>query len=72
MPIQRSVRVRQALPVKVSDDLWNVLERAQRLARPTDGAFDVTVGPVVRLWRLARKSRRMPAGPTRPIQRPRV
>ncbi len=30
-------------PVKVSDDLWRVLERAQELSRKTNGAFDVTV-----------------------------
>ena len=39
--------------VKVSDDLWRVLERSQDLARRTDGAFDVTVGPAVSLWRKA-------------------
>jgi len=47
--------------IKVSDDLWKVLERAQRLARRTDGAFDVTVGPYTSLWRKARRERRLPA-----------
>ncbi len=47
-------------PVKVSDDLWTVLERAQEVARRSDGAFDVTVGPIVRLWRRARKIVQMP------------
>jgi thiamine biosynthesis lipoprotein len=47
-------------PVKVSDDLWTVLERAQAVAKRSDGAFDVTVGPIVRLWRLARKTRQIP------------
>jgi thiamine biosynthesis lipoprotein len=46
--------------VKVSDDLWRVLVRAQALARQTDGAFDVTVGPVVNLWRKARREKAMP------------
>ncbi|MHB8520661.1 MAG: FAD:protein FMN transferase [Limisphaerales bacterium] len=46
--------------VKVSDDLWRVLERSQQLARQTDGAFDVTVGPCVKLWRVARRIKRMP------------
>src|SRR4051794_1100491 len=27
-------------PVKVSDDLWTVLERAQQVAKQSDGAFD--------------------------------
>src|SRR5260370_32707910 len=46
--------------VPVSDDLFRVLERSQEVARLSDGAFDVTVGPVVRLWRQARRSHEMP------------
>ncbi|MGH7135182.1 MAG: FAD:protein FMN transferase [Pirellulales bacterium] len=46
--------------VHVSDDLWTVLERAQQLAEKTDGAFDVTVGPYVRLWRRARRNKEFP------------
>jgi thiamine biosynthesis lipoprotein len=38
-------------PVRVSDDLWRVLIAAQKLSHQTDGAFDVTVGPVTHLWR---------------------
>jgi len=37
--------------VRVSDDLFRVLEAAQKLSALTDGAFDVTVGPVTHLWR---------------------
>jgi thiamine biosynthesis lipoprotein len=37
-----------------------VLERAQKLARRTSGAFDVTVGPYVALWRQARRTRILP------------
>ena len=47
-------------PVKVSDDLWTVLKRAQDVAKRSDGAFDITVGPVVRLWRRARRTKQMP------------
>jgi thiamine biosynthesis lipoprotein len=47
-------------PVRVSDDLFAVLARAQELARRADGAFDVTVGPVVRLWRKARQAKQLP------------
>ncbi len=46
--------------VPVSADLWTVLERSQALARRTDGAFDVTVGPVVNLWRKARREKQLP------------
>ena len=48
-------------PVRVSEDLFRVLAAAQRWAEKTDGAFDMTVGPVVRLWRRARRTRQMPA-----------
>jgi thiamine biosynthesis lipoprotein len=47
--------------IKVSHDLQTVLSRALALSRKSDGAFDVTVGPVVKLWRKARKSKTLPA-----------
>ena len=47
--------------VPVSPDLWFVLERAQDLAKKSDGAFDVTVGPFVNLWRRARRQHQLPA-----------
>jgi thiamine biosynthesis lipoprotein len=48
-------------PVPVSDDLWTVLERAQEVSAASDGAFDVTVGPLVRVWRRAARQRELPA-----------
>ena len=47
-------------PVRTSDDLFAVLRASQDLAHATDGAFDITQGPVVRLWREARKTARLP------------
>jgi thiamine biosynthesis lipoprotein len=47
-------------PVPVSDDLLAVLGAAQALARRTDGTFDVTVGPLVRLWRDVRRTQQLP------------
>lgn len=47
-------------PVRISPELFLVLRRAQELARRSDGAFDVTVGPLVRLWREARKTGILP------------
>jgi thiamine biosynthesis lipoprotein len=46
--------------VPVSPDLFAVLARAAEVSRLSDGAFDVTVGPVVRLWRRARRTQLMP------------
>lgn len=47
--------------VKVSPELAFILGKCQDLARRSDGAFDCTVGPVVKLWRKARKSGQMPS-----------
>ena len=46
--------------VQVSEDLWRRLRRAAELSRASLGAFDITVGPVVRLWRQARKLGKLP------------
>jgi thiamine biosynthesis lipoprotein len=46
--------------VPVSAELWTVLHRAQDLAQRTGGAFDITVGPCVSVWRRARRDREMP------------
>ena len=46
--------------VKVSPELLLLLSRSQELWRRSDGAFDVTVGPMVRLWRKARRERKLP------------
>lgn len=46
--------------VSVSDDLWRILVAAQRFAELSDGAFDVTVGPCVNLWRKARREQKLP------------
>lgn len=46
--------------VKVSEDLWRVLKHSQQLAERSRGAFDITVGPAVNLWRKARRERKMP------------
>jgi thiamine biosynthesis lipoprotein len=48
-------------PHRISADLFDVLERAQHFARLTDGAFDVTAGPAVQLWRRARRQQELPA-----------
>jgi thiamine biosynthesis lipoprotein len=36
----------------ISGDLYRVLKTALRLSKDSDGAFDITLGPVIRLWRL--------------------
>jgi thiamine biosynthesis lipoprotein len=46
--------------VPASDDLFAVLQKGAELSAKCDGAFDVTVGPVVQLWRLARRTQELP------------
>jgi thiamine biosynthesis lipoprotein len=46
--------------VQVSRDLAHVLRSAREVSRRSDGAFDVTIGPVTKLWRRARRQKRLP------------
>jgi FAD:protein FMN transferase len=46
--------------VKVSDDLWIVLKKAEEISKASNGAFDVTVAPLIQLWRKARREKQMP------------
>ncbi len=47
--------------VPLHDGVYHMLEVAQKYAALSDGAFDVTIGPLSRLWREARKTERVPA-----------
>lgn len=47
-------------PVAVGRDLWQVLSFAQQMSEATGGAFDITIGPLTRLWRRARRHRELP------------
>lgn len=46
--------------MKVSRELLSLLIKCQYIAKLSDGSFDVTVGPIVKLWRQARKSGQLP------------
>jgi FAD:protein FMN transferase len=48
------------LPVPVSADLFDVLQRAHEISKRSGGAFDVTIGPHIRQWRFARKRKKLP------------
>lgn len=47
-------------PQRVSPPLLEVLKTSAWTADVSGGAFDVTVGPLVRLWRRSRKEKRLP------------
>ena len=47
--------------VTISEDLYAVVKASQALAERTGGAFDITLGPVIRLWRKARQTGQLPS-----------
>ncbi|MCL2348904.1 MAG: FAD:protein FMN transferase [Planctomycetaceae bacterium] len=47
-------------PVKISDDLFRVLDKSKEMATVSEGAFDVTVAPLVKLWRRAGRLKSFP------------
>lgn len=46
--------------VRVADDLFALLARAQELYRATGGAYDITSGPLSRAWGFARRQGAVP------------
>lgn len=47
-------------PVQVSQDLFKVLNFSEQLSQQTGGAFDVTLGPLIDLWREAKLRHQLP------------
>lgn len=45
----------------VSDELYDVLRTSKEISKNTHGAFDITIGPLVGLWRTARKKKKLPS-----------
>lgn len=48
-------------PQKVSPDLYGVIEESLKYSQLSDGKFDITVGPLVDLWKAAIGGNRPPA-----------
>ena len=49
--------------VKISNQLAYLLNESQKLAHETDGSFDITVGPLSRMWRISRFRKNLPERP---------
>ncbi len=49
------------VPIKVSPDLFEALKISEQAAIWSDGDFDVTIGPIIRLWRQARRQHQLPS-----------
>ena len=58
--LRQLCRKSSGVPIQVSADLFDILQQSQKFSRRSNGAFDVTVGPYVRLWRAARKQKTLP------------
>lgn len=46
--------------ISVSDDLWYLLRLSKKFSRQSKGAFDVSIGPVTKLWRRAIRQQKIP------------
>jgi thiamine biosynthesis lipoprotein len=47
-------------PVPVSDETYDLIKIAVECSRETEGAFDITVGPLVTLWAKAGEANKLP------------
>ena len=47
--------------VKVSDEMWQVLTFANQISEKSEGAFDVTIGGLSKLWRKAIRQKELPS-----------
>ena len=47
-------------PVEARPFVWELLEFSTQVAADTDGAFDITVGPLIDVWRSARENETAP------------
>ena len=46
--------------IKVSMPLFKILQAAYHASEISEGSFDVSIGPLIRLWRLARQEKKLP------------
>ena len=62
--VTRLRQYRVGEPVAVSNDLAKLLGRSLSFSKRTRGAFDVTVGPLVRQWRRTQRRKQLPQADT--------
>ncbi len=58
--IARLNRLAGKSSVPLSDDTFLVLKHAAEISKASEGAFDITLGPLINLWRRAGKENRIP------------
>ncbi len=47
--------------IKVSPEMWRLITVSQKIARKSEGAFDLSIGPLSKLWRRAFRQTQFPA-----------
>ena len=47
--------------IKVSNDLWAILQESVKAAKLSKGYFDVTIGPMTQLWRRMKRQKQLPS-----------
>lgn len=47
-------------PVKVSDDTYNIIKKGLEYSSLTNGSFDITIGPLVKLWSIGLPEAKVP------------
>ncbi len=70
--LSRAERIALIRPRVVSPLLFGLLERSVDFSRLTGGAFDITVGPLIELWKRCRLEVRMPGARELALARARV
>jgi thiamine biosynthesis lipoprotein len=61
MRLSKASPVMASEAIPISDDLAAMLIFGQGLAEKSEGAFDLTIGPLTQLWRKTKRSRKLPA-----------
>ncbi|WP_052324592.1 FAD:protein FMN transferase [Haliscomenobacter hydrossis] len=46
--------------IKVSQDMWQLISVSQKISRHSNGAFDLSIGPLSKLWRRAFRQMKFP------------
>jgi thiamine biosynthesis lipoprotein len=62
--LSRLVRSSRGRPSTVDPALYDVLGRSLEISRRSGGSFDVTIGPLVRIWQAAQDDGRVPSAET--------
>ena len=59
--LSKLVRQRRAGPVDIDPALYDVLSQSLEISRRSGGSFDVTIGPLVRVWQTAQTTGQPPS-----------